>query len=315
MNLSVPHLGDIHQQAFIYDGPFESQIEGRLAGDNYDLQVLDTQWSEQVEAQLQPHILYLGMLLSEQDSNLRGSYGASSEVNTKPLGEMWFVPPSHSLKCSWKPTRFRALSCLFDVSRLLPVAAMDWDWSKVDLESTLNIRSEKLRLGLQQLALEVSNPGFASDVQVECLLTLLACEIHRTFFDGEQCSNETRRLSQAQMRVLRDMLETSAHETPSLDELAQRIRVHPRLLGEMFRNTMGVTLRSFAAQSRIRRAKALLLDGNVMIKQVAFEAGFQSAAAFTTAFRSMTNMTPQQFRKASGVRSFHDIENGAQREP
>lgn len=69
----------------------------------------------------------------------------------------------------------------------------------------------------------------------------------------------------------------------------------------MFKNTTGHTLRSYVASRHIARAKVLLADGRLLVKQVAYRSGFRSAAAFGEAFRRATGLTPLQFRQSHGI--------------
>jgi AraC family transcriptional regulator len=87
-----------------------------------------------------------------------------------------------------------------------------------------------------------------------------------------------------------------------LQALAAACGLSSRELPVMFKNTVGITLRSFVAASHIAKAKLLLSDPHLLVKQVAGRSGFESASAFTAAFRKATGMRPQQYREACGVR-------------
>ena len=50
------------------------------------------------------------------------------------------------------------------------------------------------------------------------------------------------------------------------------------------------------------KAKTLLMDERLLVKEVAYLSGFQNAAAFTAAFRKATGQTPQEFRDHSRVK-------------
>jgi AraC family transcriptional regulator len=65
----------------------------------------------------------------------------------------------------------------------------------------------------------------------------------------------------------------------------------------MFRATTGRTLSDFAAERRIVRAKALLAGRKPAIKQIAHRCGFETAAAFSAAFRRATGVSPREFRE------------------
>src|SRR5690606_21160387 len=86
----------------------------------------------------------------------------------------------------------------------------------------------------------------------------------------------------------------------SLKVLAQAVGIGPRQLSEQFRNSTGMTLRSYVAQARIRYAQTLLLDERILAKQVAYRSGFQDAASFAAAFRRSTGLTPSEFRRRHG---------------
>jgi AraC family transcriptional regulator len=71
----------------------------------------------------------------------------------------------------------------------------------------------------------------------------------------------------------------------------------PRHLIRTFKNTVGATLSDFIAEARIRRAKEELSREGALIKVVAGDCGFQSAAAFSASFRKATGMTPKEYRQ------------------
>src|SRR3546814_4655937 len=64
---------------------------------------------------------------------------------------------------------------------------------------------------------------------------------------------------------------------PTAGELAQHCGVLPRDLSPLIKRTTGVTLRHYIARERLNRAKALLDDRKLMVKQVAYSCGFASA--------------------------------------
>src|SRR5690606_4418309 len=107
--------------------------------------------------------------------------------------------------------------------------------------------------------------------------------------------------SPSQLQTLRDLIEASRGLGPSLVELSAACGLQPRQLSERFKNSLGITLRQYIAESRINKARALLQDDQLLIKEVAYICGFQNAAAFTAAFRKATALTPQEFREGAGM--------------
>ena len=66
---------------------------------------------------------------------------------------------------------------------------------------------------------------------------------------------------------------------------------------------MGINLSEFIDDSRIRRAKELLLNNELMVREVALQVGYESAHSFTRLFKKLTGMTPQEYRESLLTRS------------
>lgn len=222
----------------------------------------------------------------------------------RPVGQLNFMPPQSERTVRWSPGRRHAIVCVMDPKRLGVLGAMDWRWNDVDQTRTLDIQNDKLRTGMQWLADEVATPSFASALQVSCILTMLAIELHRHHCDGGRLQNcaPTGRLNARQLNLLKELVESSLDSGGlTLEAMANACQLPARELSTMFKLTVGQTLRSYVASTHIARAKLLLHDGDLLIKQVAYRSGFRSAAAFGEAFRRATGVTPQQYRQNQGV--------------
>jgi AraC family transcriptional regulator len=287
----------IHDLAFRSDRSFGNVVEGMVLGPAFDVRLQCTHWKERGEGVFEPSMCFIEMFLSAS-KQIRGTFASTVPTSGHPLlGNISFVPEHAALYCSWAPGVQRCISCMFDIRTLSERTAMEWTWPSFDLEAALNIRNEYVSAGLRRIAEEVLSPGFSSELQVECSLMFVALELSRHFRPTAEATLATHgRLSARQLAVLRSMMIDSA-ATPTIRELAAACGMGGRQLAHYYRNTTGVTLRSFIASARLDRAKMLLLcDRHVLIKQIAYEAGFRSAAAFTAAFRKATGLTPVEFR-------------------
>jgi AraC family transcriptional regulator len=99
------------------------------------------------------------------------------------------------------------------------------------------------------------------------------------------------------MRLVQDRIEQPG-ALPAVAELAEACGISTRHFFRMFRETTGTTLSSFAAERRLARAKALLASHRASVKQIAWQCGFETAAAFSAAFRRATGVTPKEYRRA-----------------
>src|SRR3546814_10496112 len=86
----------------------------------------------------------------------------------------------------------------------------------------------------------------------------------------------------------------SSDLAPTLDDLAALCGFSRRHLVRVFRNTTGRTIGQHILEMRIHRAKSLLLRRDLLVKQVAFQCGYSSSAAFAAAFRQTTGQSPQR---------------------
>ena len=95
------------------------------------------------------------------------------------------------------------------------------------------------------------------------------------------------------------MLTTRLEEIPTLDELAAAAGMSRFQLSRMFRQVIGVSLRQYVRDLRLKRACQLLAARNVSITEIALQCGFYDSSHFQKAFRSHFGVTPTQFRQDS----------------
>ncbi len=79
-----------------------------------------------------------------------------------------------------------------------------------------------------------------------------------------------------------------------IGELASRAATSARTISRLFPSETGLTFKAWRQRARIVFAIDQLSVGST-ISQVAAHAGFASTAAFSFAFRQVTNMTPTAF--------------------
>jgi len=84
----------------------------------------------------------------------------------------------------------------------------------------------------------------------------------------------------------------------SLVRLAEVVHYNPSYLSRLFKQISGETLLSYVTRVRIRKAMELLSGTHRRIHEIAAEAGFESPAYFTQAFKRMNSISPQEYRQA-----------------
>lgn len=79
-------------------------------------------------------------------------------------------------------------------------------------------------------------------------------------------------------------------------EIAGKLGIPRRTLDRLFANVLHRSVGSEILRQRLMRAKRLLADPDVPIKNIAAACGFCNAAYLTNIFRSETGMTPREWR-------------------
>lgn len=89
------------------------------------------------------------------------------------------------------------------------------------------------------------------------------------------------------------------HEPLDLAELAAQAAYSPYHFSRLFKRSVGVPPLYYLSALRLQRAKALLLETALPIRDIGMEIGQQSVGTFTTSFASRVGMTPGVFRASA----------------
>lgn len=85
-------------------------------------------------------------------------------------------------------------------------------------------------------------------------------------------------------------------EPTSPSALAERAGLAPHRFARLVKQVHGLTPSQFIAKTRIAAASRMLRESDVAVADIALACGFYDHSAFTRAFRSMTGVTPTEFR-------------------
>ena len=89
--------------------------------------------------------------------------------------------------------------------------------------------------------------------------------------------------------------------TITIDTAAQAAGLSARSLRRLCDREIGMSWRDYTGQARLMRAAALLADPELSVLQVATRVGFESASAFTRAFRAAWGQPPSVYRRRDDV--------------
>ncbi|MDI1296213.1 MAG: helix-turn-helix transcriptional regulator, partial [bacterium] len=161
----------------------------------------------------------------------------------------------------------------------------------------LNVQSPIVRDALRRIAGEIAQPGFCSQMLAQAIWMQVSIDLQRYLRVTVEAGGVRCGLSRAQIGRITDRIEQSG-KAPSVADLAAECGLSTRHFFRQFRAATGQTLTHYVTDRKIDRARRLLRHGAAAIKVVAWECGFDSAAAFSAAFRKATGVTPRQFRES-----------------
>jgi len=166
------------------------------------------------------------------------------------------------------------------------------------------------REGLNRPRFRLDNPPLVS------LAGLIAEEVeaesphHDRFLDGLvdafvaklfdiPLTAERRRpaLSDGQLRQTMAYIDAHCLETIRLSDLAGEVGLSETYFSHAFKAAVGVSPHRWVMQERVRRAQALLREGDEPVSWVAAQCGFADQAHFSRVFRSITGLTPGAWKR------------------
>ena len=98
-------------------------------------------------------------------------------------------------------------------------------------------------------------------------------------------------ISQAMLQI-----NATLHEKLLLPELAEKYYLSYVQFSRRFKAAVGITVQDYITDMRLRKAKTLLADSDLAIKEIARNCGFANEYYFSNFFREHQKLSPTQFR-------------------
>jgi len=126
----------------------------------------------------------------------------------------------------------------------------------------------------------------------DLLLLLMLSEVANTRPDDPTAATASSLAGRAEL-----LIRLHADTPLSTASLAAELRCNPDYLGRIFHQTNGRTLTAAIHAQRHRRARAMLLEDNRSIKEIARACGFDDAGYFRRLFRRQEGLSPSAYRR------------------
>lgn len=103
------------------------------------------------------------------------------------------------------------------------------------------------------------------------------------------------------IRKLKAYIADHPDEDLRLQTLAERARLNPSYLSQLYKRLEGENLSDYIAEMRIRRACRLLETTELKVYDIARLSGYQSPKHFMLVFKQYTGLTPGAYREQNGM--------------
>ena len=105
-----------------------------------------------------------------------------------------------------------------------------------------------------------------------------------------------RDVSMARLRKVHDYVITNFHSKIKIQDVADRANMTPHAFCKYFKKSTKKTFITFLIELRICHAKKLLIENSHTITEICYASGFDNLSYFNRAFKSLTQMTPKEYR-------------------
>lgn len=239
-------------------------------------------------------ILSLG--LSRLLSGSEGRVAGDRRMPYTRFGALGFRPAGIPMEMRVSGGAFHTLRCRLEPWRISAVLGPE-PLNEAALAACFDIRSQTMEEAMLRLAAEIDNPRDDSSALAEALVTTLLIDLKRYLADAGARAH--RRRGGLTPRMLRHVLARIDADgpPPEVEELAHLCGLSRFHFIRCFREMMGLSPGAFIRQTRMTRAKALLMaDERRPVAEIAAELGYSGAPAFCAAFRQAVGQTPSSYR-------------------
>ncbi|MFA7554959.1 MAG: AraC family transcriptional regulator [Spongiibacteraceae bacterium] len=266
-------------------------VEARAKTSTAVFELRNFDWSTLHEASVIPPSNYIELT----DIRAVGRYKTPRHSPWYPLGSVRYHPAGSEFQCRWYEDKQTTFMCAFDPET---VVGDDYRVDEVLLTKAHDLKNNYLQQLLCRAKQEVKNPGLVSDVVLEALSLEILNEWRNEFFIASPKSLKRGRGAQLNEREIADIVAMIRERrcAPTLLELALVHNLSVRHFSRLFKQSTGENISSVCKRERLNRAKDMLLNSTLLIKEVAYQCGFETSSSFCKAFRETTGRSPEDYR-------------------
>jgi AraC-like DNA-binding protein len=154
---------------------------------------------------------------------------------------------------------------------------------------------DRLTILFRQLLHSANSCGYTPCV-LDYLLTIILMELTQQSIDS--AGEKTPEYGDGRIDTMIEWLRINLDKEISVSELAERFNLDKDYLTRWFKSRTGEPVRRYINCMKMLRAKVLLCDSLLNVKDIAYSLGFKDEKYFMKLFKSYENLTPSEYRNS-----------------
>lgn len=268
-----------------------------LHADNTHVEVSDMDWATPITLQFTPNRVGFSTLVSSSASVEYG-YTDEEKLRTTSVGKILFFLPGREILAKIAPGRLCTVTCSFDTQYAESIIGPLDQLSHAQLHNALDLRSSLISSIMLRLMHEALYPGAISQAVAESFGHAMLTECAHWLKAQDSDTPVAGQLTARELQIMEDYLAGLSGKAPSVADLAAACGFSERYFSRLFRKMTGIPVSQYIKSAQVSKAKVLLLETDLPLKEIAYRLGYSTSANFSASFRAATGITPGQFRKA-----------------
>lgn len=140
---------------------------------------------------------------------------------------------------------------------------------------------------------------YAREIRKTIALAEILIFINELFLSGQRRKNPTELSSAAHKKMTRiiEYLDQQYREDLDAEAVGAHFQINRHAVNELFREHTGLSFHRYLVNTRIIKARELLIQGNLSVTDVCYECGFNDYANFIRTFTQSVGTAPGKFAR------------------
>ena len=106
--------------------------------------------------------------------------------------------------------------------------------------------------------------------------------------------------SESVMEKAKEYIRENFQKDLTLDDVSSQVNISPYYFSKIFKEETGENFIEYLTRVRIDKAKELLVDANVSVKEAGIQSGYSDPNYFSRIFKKYEGVTPSEYRERLG---------------